>query len=72
MTRVLLIAIFAMFCTSSAFAADAFLVAKNKDSGKCVVTKHKPNSAKWTLVGTASYQTHKEAKAAMKAAPECK
>ena len=72
MTRALIIATFTIFSATSAFAADQFYVAKDQATNKCKIVKAKPKNDKLILVGTESYATKDAAKAARKAANECK
>jgi septal ring-binding cell division protein DamX len=73
MTRVLLIAVLTVFSATTAFAADTFYVAKDaKKDNQCRVIKKEPDGERFVMVGTTSYATKAEAKAARKAAPECK
>jgi hypothetical protein len=57
---------------TSAFAADQFYIAKDQTTSKCKIVKAKPKNDKLILVGTESYATKDAAKAARKAADECK
>ena len=60
--------------TSSAWAAEYYL-AKDPATGACHIVQEKPDGTKMTMVGTQTYATKDEAKAAKKAAKkagECK
>ena len=72
MTRALTIATLILVSATSAFAADQFYVAKDHATNKCKIVKAKPTNDKLILVGTESYATKDAAKAARKAADECK
>jgi hypothetical protein len=54
-----------------AFAAE-FYVAQNPTTKKCKVVEAMPDGQTKIMVGTSSYATKAEAKAAKKAAAECK
>ena len=53
-----------------ALAAE-FYVVKDPATGKCAVVTEKPDGTKLVMIGTQSYPTKKEAKAAKKATAEC-
>lgn len=72
MTKALTIAILILVSATSAFAADQFYIAKDQATNKCKIVKGKPKNDKLILVGTESYATKDAAKAARKAADECK
>lgn len=72
MTRALLVAALVLFGANTVLAADTFYVAKDKAANKCKIVKSEPDGEKLIMVGTASYATKDEAKAAKKAAAECK
>lgn len=72
MTKALTIAILILVSTTSVFAADQFYIAKDQVTNKCKIVKAKPKNDKLILVGTESYATKDAAKAARKAADECK
>ena len=72
MTRSLIIAALILASISSAFSAEAYYVAKDQTTNKCKIVKSKPKNEKLILIGTDSYATKDEAKAARKAAAECK
>jgi hypothetical protein len=54
-----------------AIAAEEFYVVQNPDTGNCKIS-NKKDDGKNVMIGTASYPTAEEAKAAKRAAPECK
>ena len=54
-----------------ALAAEEFFVVQNPETGSCKVS-NKKDDGKNKLIGTTGYATADEAKAAKKAAPECK
>ena len=60
-----------MLAASPALAAE-FFVAQDATSKKCEVVDAKPDGTHQIMIGTQSYATKVEAKAAKKAAPECK
>ena len=72
MTRALIIVALVLVSTTSAFSADTYYVAKDQTTNKCKIVKSKPKNEKLILIGTDSYATKDEAKAARKAAAECK
>lgn len=72
MTRALIITALILVSTTSAFSADQFYIAKDTTTNKCKIVKAKPTGEKLILIGTDSYATKDEAKAARKAAAECK
>jgi hypothetical protein len=60
-----------MLAASPALAAE-FFVAQDATSKKCNEVETKPDGTHQIMIGTQSYATKDEAKAAKKAAPECK
>lgn len=72
MTRSLIIAALILASISSAFSAEVYYVAKDQTTNKCKIVKSKPKNEKLILIGTDSYASKDEAKAARKAAAECK
>lgn len=72
MTRSLIIAALILASISSAFSAETYYVAKDQTTNKCKIVKSKPKNEKLILIGTDSYASKDEAKAARKAAAECK
>ena len=72
MTRSLIIAALILASISSAFSAETYYVSKDQTTNKCKIVKSKPKNEKLILIGTDSYATKDEAKAARKAAAECK
>ena len=52
--------------------AEEWYVVQNSTTKKCDKTKKSPDGQSLVMVGTGSYATEDEAKAAMQAAPECK
>jgi hypothetical protein len=59
------------FLVSSALAAEEFYVVKNPKTGNCKISNKKDDGMN-IMIGTSGYPTAEEAKAAKKAAPECK
>jgi hypothetical protein len=56
---------------SAAVAAEEFYVVQNPKTGSCKVS-NKKDDGKNIMIGTSSYPTAEEAKAAKNKAPECK
>ncbi len=56
--------------TTPTLAAEYYVV-KDPTTEKCKATGKKPDGQTRVMVGTATYPTKDEAKAAMKAMPEC-
>ena len=54
-----------------ALAAEYYVV-QDQATKECEVGKYKPDGQTWVLVDTKAYATKEEAKAARKAAAECK
>jgi len=52
--------------------ASEFYVAQNPSTKDCKIVNTKPDGTTMTMVGPSSYVTREEAKAAKKAAPECR
>jgi hypothetical protein len=71
MSRLVLAAVAFVALLSPSLAAE-FYVAKNTETGKCVVGEQKPDGTKYVMIGTTTYPTKEEAKAAKKASPDCK
>ncbi len=65
-------AIFVLGTSTASFAAEELFVAQDPATKDCKTTKKKPDGTSMVMVGTVSYKTNEEAKAAKKAAPECK
>ena len=59
------------FFVGSALAAEEFYVVQNPKTGSCKISNKKDDGMN-IMIGTSSYPTAEEAKAAKKAAPECK
>jgi len=53
--------------TSTAWALEFYLV-REAATGKCDIVKEKPDGTDWVMMGTETYATMDEAKAAKKAA----
>jgi hypothetical protein len=51
--------------------AEEWYVVQDPTTKKCSQTKKKPDGQSLVMVGTGTYTTNDEAKAARKAAPEC-
>ena len=65
-------AVAVMALTSTAcLAAQEFYVAQDAKTKKCNVAREKPDGMQKIMVGTSSYSTIEEARAATHAAPEC-
>lgn len=69
-------AIFAGLLTASlvtpAFAVQDYYVVQDQASRKCFVVLHKPPITTMIVVGDTMYKTRAKAKAAMKAAKDCR
>ena len=72
MTKAMIIAATILVSTTSAFSADTYYVAKDQTTNKCMIVKAKPEGEKLIPIGTESYATKDAARAAKKAAAECK
>ena len=59
------------FLFTAAVAAEEFYVVQNPKTGNCKISNKKDDGQN-IMIGTSSYPTAEEAKAAQKAAPECK
>jgi hypothetical protein len=66
---VVIAALLGMFVTP-ALAAE-FYVAQDPSTKKCKIVEEKPDGKSMVMIGTASYATKDEAKAARRAAAEC-
>ena len=51
--------------------ADEFFVGQDPESKRCKIVTEKPDGQTMVMIGTVSYATKEEAKAAKKAAAEC-
>ena len=58
------------FLASAAVAAEEFYVVQNPSTKSCKISNKKDDGTN-IMIGTSSYPTADEAKAAKKAAPEC-
>ena len=67
---VLAVAVIALTSTAC-LAAQEFYVAQDAKTKKCKVAGEKPDGVQKIMIGTSSYSTIDEAKAAKHAAPEC-
>jgi hypothetical protein len=56
---------------TAALAAEEFYVVQNPKTGSCKIS-NKKDDGQHIMIGTASYATANEAKAAKNAAPQCK
>jgi hypothetical protein len=63
----------AFFVSTSAvcFAAQEFYVVTDQKGHGCEINHEKPDGVTKIMVGTSSYSTRADAKAAKRAAPEC-
>jgi len=66
----LIVAGLAMFAASPVLAAE-YYVAKHQSKNKCKIVEEKPDGKTMVMVGTSSYATKEQARAAKKAAQEC-
>jgi hypothetical protein len=64
------IAAFLSMLATPAFAVE-FYVAQNPETKKCKIVEEKPDGKTMVMIGTGSYATKDEAKAARRAAAEC-
>ncbi len=62
----------ALLTVATPALAAEFYVATNPETRKCTVVEENPDGTATVMVGTQSYATEKEAKAAKKASDECK
>jgi uncharacterized protein (DUF2147 family) len=69
--RPLILSAALLMVVTPALAAE-YYVGKNAETGKCSVVEEKPDGTAVVMVGTESYATEKEAKAAKKADAQCK
>jgi hypothetical protein len=51
--------------------AEEYFVGQNPESKRCKIVTEKPDGQTMIMIGTTSYPTREEAKAAKKAAAEC-
>jgi hypothetical protein len=71
MKAYLLTASLMAFLVAPAFAAEEFYVVKNPKTGSCKIS-NKKDDGQHVMIGTSSYPTAEQAKAAKNAAAECK
>jgi len=57
--------------SSACLAAEEYFVVQDLSTKKCETSKRKPDGETTIMIGTSSYKTQEEAKAAKKAAAEC-
>jgi len=69
--RPLILSAVLLTVVTPALAAE-YYVAKDSETGKCSVVEEKPDGTAMVMVGTDSYATEREAKAAKKADAQCK
>ncbi len=72
MIRLSMIAATLLVMTASPVLADAFFLVKDSSTNECKIVKEKPEDTAHVLVSETSFATKDEAKAAKKAAEECK
>ena len=70
MSKFLVIAAVLITVATPALAAEYF-VAQDPTTKKCKIVQEKPDGKTLAMIGTTSYATKEEAKAAKKAAAEC-
>ena len=66
----LLVASLLIFAAQPALAAEFYLTL-NTSTKKCHIDSEKPDGTTRVMVGTSTYPTREDAKAAKEAAPEC-
>ena len=71
MIRLCVVAASLLILATSPVLAAEFYVAQDPSTKKCKTVETKPDGTTMTMVGTSSYATKAEAKAAKKAAAEC-
>lgn len=71
MYRYAVAAVLIVSFSAACLAADEYFVAQDPTTKKCKTTRKKPDGKTMIMIGTSSYKTNDEAKAAKKAAPEC-
>jgi hypothetical protein len=62
----------ALIAVATPALATDYYVVREAQTGKCSVKTERPDGTKLVMVGTKTYASEKEAKAAKKAADECK
>ena len=72
MLKYVVVAVILTAFATPALAAEEWYVVQDPTTKKCDKTKKSPDGQTLVMVGTGSYATEDEAKAAMQAAPECK
>ena len=72
MRRYLVAAAVAVSFSVPCLAADEFYVGQDPVAKDCKIVREKPDGKTLIMLGTSSYPTRDAAKAAKKAAPECK
>jgi hypothetical protein len=71
MPKYVVVAAVLIAVATPALAAEYYVV-QDQTTKECEVGKYKPDGQTWVIVGTGAYATKEEAKAARKAAAECK
>ena len=71
MHKYIIAAVFVASTSTSCLAAEEFYVVRDAKTKECKVETKKPDGTAEIMIGTSSYAKKDEAKAAMKAAPEC-
>jgi hypothetical protein len=71
MSKYALTVIFIAAASPACLAAEEFYVFQDSETKKCKIMTEKPDGVKTIMIGTSSYTTREQAKAAKQAAPEC-
>jgi hypothetical protein len=71
MYKYILAAAFVVSTSAVCLAAQEFYVIKDPKAKGCEIDREKPDGVTKVMVGTSSYSSRADAKAAKKAAPEC-
>jgi hypothetical protein len=71
MYKYVLAAVFFVSTSAVCFAAQEFYVVIDQKGRGCEIERDKPDGTTKVMVGTSSYPTRADAKAAKRAAPEC-
>ena len=71
MRRFVVAAVLMVAFSTRASAATEFFIGQDPITKKCGITKVKPDGKTSIMIGTSSYKTKDEAKAARKTAAEC-
>jgi hypothetical protein len=72
MFKYALTVVFIAAVSTECLAAEEFYVFQDSETKKCKIATERPDGVKKIMIGTSSYTTREQAKAAKHAAPECK